>query len=52
MAEQKQKKKARKKQKGRRVFSKGFVFSTLLLAIITFYVCLTIGMNIYDDIPF
>lgn len=56
MAEQKQRKKtrkkARKKQKSRGVLSKGFILSTLLIAVVTFYVCLSIGMNIYDELPF
>lgn len=49
---QKQNKKAVKKQKGKKIFSVGFMLFTLVIAIVTFYVCLTIGMNIHDTIPF
>lgn len=52
MAKQKQDQKATKKQKNKKVLSKGFMLVTLVLAIVTFYVCLTIGMNIHDTIPF
>lgn len=52
MADQKKKKKTRKKEKGRRVMSAGFMFSTLLIAVVTFYVCFSIGMDAYDKLPF
>lgn len=52
MAKEKQSKKTPKKQKRKKVFSVGFMFFTLVIAIITFYVCLNIGMKIHHTIPF
>lgn len=52
MAKKEQHQAKAKKEKNNKVFSKGFMLLTLIIAVITFYVCLTIGMNIHDTIPF
>lgn len=44
-------KRGKKKNKREKVFTMGFVSTTLLLAIIVFFVCFTVGVVLGPDLP-